>query len=101
MGTPFPGLPPRAGRVARALRARVHELGAARVGARGAALRHAPPAEPRLRGHAGPEPAGDVHARAAGHGERSCLQLLFKLGGRENLSILAVNVWAVNCPLTL
>ena len=31
-----------------------------------------------------------------GHGERSRLQLRFKLGGAENLSILAVNVLAVN-----
>ena len=41
-----------------------------------------------------------------GHGERSRLQLLFKLGGPENLSILAVNVLganvlAVNRPLPL
>ena len=31
-----------------------------------------------------------------GHGERSRSQLLFKLGGTENMSILAVNVLAVN-----
>ena len=45
-------------------------------------------------------PAGDVlegaprgHRR---HGERSRLQLLFKLAGTENMLILAVNVLAVN-----
>ena len=31
-----------------------------------------------------------------GHGERSRLQLPFKLGGTENISILAVNVLTVN-----
>ena len=36
--------------------------------------------------------------RDAGHGERSRLQLLFKLGGTKNISILAVNVLAVNSP---
>ena len=32
---------------------------------------------------------------ASGHGERSRSQLLFKLGGTENMRILAVNVLAV------
>ena len=37
-----------------------------------------------------------VPLRLRGHGERSRLQLLFKLGGTENMLILAVNVLAVN-----
>ena len=47
-----------------------------------------------------------VAVEAGCHRERSRLQLLFKLGGAENLSILAVNalavnVLAVNRPLSL
>ena len=36
------------------------------------------------------------HERERGHGERSRLQLLFKLAGRGNMLILAVNALAVN-----
>ncbi len=35
------------------------------------------------------------------HGKRSRLHLLFKLEGPENLSILAVNILAVNRPLPI
>ena len=45
------------------------------------------------------EKAEEFERRRASHGERSRLQLLFKLGGTENMSILAVNVLAVNRPL--
>ena len=45
-------------------------------------------------------PQRHARVRLAGHGERSRLELLFKLGGTENasenLSILAVNTLAVN-----
>ena len=39
---------------------------------------------------------GQSSARRASHGERSRTYLHFKLGGTENLSILAVNALAVN-----
>ena len=42
-----------------------------------------------------------LHTLETGHGERSRLQLHFKLGGQENSLILAVNVLAVNRPVPL
>ena len=58
----------------------------------------APEVHPRDEPVAGRAPAAPCGAgrAAAGHGERSRLQLLFKLGSAENLSILAVNALAVN-----
>ena len=57
--------------------------------------------EVAARDAAGAGLAASARGRAAGRGERSRLQLHFELGGSENLSILAVNVLAVDFSLPL